>query len=87
MPELIENGKKIKMENGQVYDLQKCFVQIECAKADLKIASDKISLNENVIAEARKIGYMTEAELDANEQKKYAEEKVAREKEEKKNKK
>lgn len=87
MPELVENGKKIKLDSGEIYDVQKCYVHIECAKADLKNATDKISFNEGIISEARKIGYLSEAELDEIEQKKYAEEKALREKEEKKNKK
>lgn len=87
MANLTEDGKKIVMDDGSTHDVEKAFVHLECGKVDLQNAQNRISFAENLISQARKLGYLTQVEIDEIEQKKYKEEREAQEKAEKKAKK
>jgi hypothetical protein len=87
MATLSENGKELIMEDGSAHNVEKSFVHLECGKVDLQNAQNRISFAENLISQARKLGYLTQVEIDEIEQKKYKEEREAQEKAEKKAKK
>lgn len=84
MATLSEDYKKIIKEDGSSYSIEKSFIEIECAKADLERVKSRIDFHEKIIKEARELGYLTESENDELEQKKYAEEKNTREEKENK---
>lgn len=64
---LKEDGQTLEMQNGDIYNVDQIIVNLECVNADIKIFNERKEKFEDIISQAKNLGYLTPIERQAEQ--------------------